>query len=373
MVSLAFVDCPLEIFFGMEAALKNSFDLSTWSPELRRALISIRPDFFGLSPEQQLLLRMNLPVADRQAIVAALLAAHGHDQSLELAEKESTGRLETSVQHRINEWLQPLIGIGEDAFSFNESFRPDRALLDFRTLLDYDRDDHEYQELARKELDPAYAPRPYAGALNWTWARCMFDGRLCYLTLSMAATHLIHCIENAAFIEVDRLILNRYVPRPDNGQAEKGFIRWSHRVEAGGQEALLGELQQRIWAYLAARQTDLQVEFNSQSRASTYLSDSSDPESTVEEQNLTIVFSDPRALVRVRLTSFLRDCRLMECPLDELACVERREADRVIQFVNEQHQELLRTFDTSVVPLRRRTKVLIHPGAFDALNGSEDR
>ena len=63
----------------------------------------------------------------------------------------------------------------------------------------------------------------------------------------------------------------------------------------------------------------------------------------------------------------------MEQPREKLTSLESPEAERVIRFVNEQHQELMRTFDPSVVPLRRWNKVLIHPDAFDALNGDEER
>jgi hypothetical protein len=36
----------------------NSYDPSAWQPALRRALISARPDFFGLSAEEQLRYRV---------------------------------------------------------------------------------------------------------------------------------------------------------------------------------------------------------------------------------------------------------------------------------------------------------------------------
>jgi len=138
-----------------------------------------------------------------------------------------------------------------------------------------------------------------------------------------------------------------------------------------GQEALLEELQRRVWAYANARLHELQTEFNGQTQAGTFLNNDRIPEGADDELNLRIVFSDPNALAQVRFTSFLRDCRAMERPQEELTLIESREAERVIRFVNEQFQELLRTFDASVVPLRRRNKVLIHPGLFDALGDAE--
>jgi hypothetical protein len=351
----------------------NSFDPLVWSPELRRALISARPDFFGMSPEQQLRFRVKLPSEDRQAIVAALLAMHGHSRPAEAAEQESNGRIAVPVQHRINEWLQPLIGIGEDSFSLNESYREGQSILDFPTLLDYDQEDHDYQEKALKDLDPTHPQRPYAGSMHWTWARCMLGGRLCYLNLSMAASHIVSGIEDLASAEIDRRIPHRYVPRPEHGRVEDGLIRWSQRVDAGGQEALHDELQRRVWGYANARLHDLQTELNGQSLTATFLNDDLAPENPKDEQHLSIVFSDPSALGQVRLTSFLRDCRAMEQPWEKLTLLQSREAERVIRFVNEQHQELMQTFDASVVPLRRRNKVLIHPDAFDALNDEGGR
>lgn len=364
---------PVPHLSRKEMVIDKQVDSSAWSPELRRALISVRPDFFGLPPDQQLRYRVKFPSKDRQAIVAALLAAHGHNLPAEVAEQESNGDIAAPVQHRVNEWLQPIIGIGEDSFSLNESLRVDQSILDFPTLLSYDRDDHEFQEQARTEVEPSHVPRRYAGALNATWARCMLGGRLCYLTLSVAASRIGNRIEDAAGTEIDRIIRHRYVPRPENGHVEDGLVRWSHRVEAGGQESLLEELQLRVWTYANARVLELHTELNDQPRTGTFLNDDPVPESAEDEQRLRIVFSDPSALAQVRFTSFLSDCRALEHPAEELILVERREADRVVCFVSEQYEELLRTFDANVVPLRREIKVLIHPGAFDAFNSDEDR
>jgi hypothetical protein len=351
----------------------NSFDPLAWSPELRRALISVRPEFFGLPADQQMRYRVKLPRQDRQAIVAALLAAYGHPQPSEVADQESNGHIEVPLQNRINEWLQPLVGIGEDAFSLNESFRPEQTILDFPTLLSYDEDDHEFQEQARKEMDPTHLQWPYAGSLNATWARCIMGERLCYLTLYMAGLHIAHGIEKLANKVVARLIPHRYVPRSENGRTEGGFIEWSHRVEAGGQESLLEELQRQVWTYTHERVHELQAEFNGLSQSGTFFEAGPAPEASEDERHLRIVFSDPRALARVRFTTFLSDCRAMERPAEELNLIESREAARLIQFVDDRYQELLSTFDPKVVPMRRRTRVLIHPGAWDALNGGEDR
>lgn len=187
-------------------------ELTHWTPELRRAVMSVRPDYFALPLPDRLRYRVDLPKADRHSIVAALLKLHGHAHADSIARGEAERQVAVELQNQINQWLQPLIGIGENAFSLNEYFKPGRPLPDFSTLLAYDKDDHAFQEEAKAAEIPGYVRRPYMGALNGTWARCLRNGRLCYLTLTMAASRVIDHIDEAANEEVERLVPHRYVP-----------------------------------------------------------------------------------------------------------------------------------------------------------------
>lgn len=128
---------------------ESTTGLDRWSPELRRAVMVARPEFFAWSAEDQLRYRVKLPHDDREAVVAALLREHGERRPAALAKLESHGRVPLDLQNRINEWLQPLKGIGEDAFALNEHFAEGSSILDFETLLDYDRDDHAFQQDAQ--------------------------------------------------------------------------------------------------------------------------------------------------------------------------------------------------------------------------------
>ena len=345
-------------------------ELTQWQPELRRALIAVRPEYFDWSDDERLMYRVRLPNDDREAIIAALLKAHGRRRPVSTAKLESRGRISLELQNEINEWLQPLVGIGEDTFKLNEGFAEGSSILDFPTLLSYDQDDHSFQEEARKRDDSKRVPRPYAGALHSTWARCLIDGRLNYLTLSMAAWHLYATMQEVAADEIQRLLPHRYVAGPDDGKVERGLIRWDMRVQANGQEALLEELRRRVWAFEARRCDELLVEFKDRRMAATFLVNDPYPEGSKDENNLLVVFSDPEALARVRFTSFLRDCKALERPSEELKALEDREAQTILRYVNEQHGELLQTFDPRVVPLRRRRKVMMHPEALRDLDGN---
>lgn len=329
-----------------------------------------RPEFFAWSAEEQLRYRVKLPDDDREAVVAALLREHGERRPEALAKLESHGRVPLDLQNRINEWLQPLKGIGADAFALNEHFAEGSGILDFETLLDYDRDDHAFQQDANQRDHEGYQPEPYTGALHGTWARLLVDGRLCYVTLTMASWHLYGAMEDAARAEIEARLPHRHVRGPDDGKRdESGSIRWDMRVEAGGQEALLEELQRRVWEEQFRRRSELGQLFCESRQGLCFLDDNPWEYQDPGERNLLVVFSDPDALAAVRFASFLRDCRRIERPLVDLRTLEEREAQRMRDFVTAQHEDLVKNFDPKVVPLRKKLKVMIHP---EALRDLED-
>lgn len=329
-----------------------------------------RPEFFAWSADEQLRYRVKLPDDDREAVVAALLREHGERRPAALAKLESHGRVPLDLQNRINEWLQPLKGIGEDAFALNEHFAEGSSILDFETLLDYDQNDHAFQQDANQRDHEGYQPEPYTGALHGTWARLLVDGRLCYATLTMASWHLYGAMQDAARAEIEARLPHRHVRGPDDGKRdESGSIRWDMRVEAGGQEALLEELQRRVWEEQFRRRSELGRLFCESRQGLCFLDDHPWEYQDPGERSLLVVFSDPDALAAVRFASFLRDCRRIERPLADLRTLEDREAQRMRDFVTAQHEDLVKNFDPKVVPLPKKSKVMIHP---EALRDLED-
>ena len=329
-----------------------------------------QPAFFTWPAEEQLRYRVKLPDDDREAIVAALLREHGQRRPAALAKLESHGRVPLDLQNRINQWLQPLKGIGEDAFALNEHFAEGSSLLNFETLLDYDRDDHAFQQDAKQRDFKDYRPEPYTGALHGTWARVLLDGQLCYVTLMMASWHLQEAMEEAARVEIEARIPHRHVPGPEDGKRdERGSIRWDRRVEASGQEALLDELKHRVWEEQFRRRSELALLFCEQRHGACFLDNQPWEHEDPEERNLLVVFSDPDALAAVRFTSFLRDCQRIERPLTELRALEAQEVKRMRDFVAAQHEDLVKNFDPKVVPLRKKLKVTIHPEALRGMEG----
>lgn len=342
----------------------TNLHLDRWSPALRRAVIAAQPEFFTWSPQQQDAWRLMLTPDDRTAIIRTLLAARA-DTAVYIGDE----RLPETVQDQINEQIQPLIGLGTDAFHLIEWLPQGTTILDFDTLLAYDQDNHAFQERVRAEDNPSHTPQPYYGALRSCWASALVDGRLVYLTLSMAASWLHDAICEAASEELDRRIPHRYVPGPDDGKQEAGGVRWDKRLDAGGNEALFRELRHRVHDYEYSRWQVLQLEWDTRKRRGTYeFFETWSP----AKQHLRIVFPDRHVLGDVHFDSFMADCRRSQRSIDELHAAAAIEVARVRTFIAEQHDDIERNFDPRVTPLRPRPKILIAPGVLDGLVDDEE-
>lgn len=341
-------------------------DFHHWSPELRRAVMKVRPEYFTWAKEERDRYGVAIPPEDRKAVDVALLRSlfERDFESLELAE-EAVDELPLECRDRWNETILPLTGIGEDCFFLNEYFADGRSILDFQSLRDYDADDYAFQEEHRLKDIPAYEPKPYRGDLHYNWARLFVDGAFTYGTLSMASRYIQALASEAASDRLDALVPHEYVPGPEHRkQDEKGFIRWDMRMKAGGKEGVIDELQHRLWAYEAARLDVLREEWDRKGFRGVYLLDASEN----GERNLHFVFTDKEILSDIRFHSFLRDCRAAKRDSGELQRAVEIECATAIRFMDEQYAEVVRTYDPKVAPLRRRKDIMVAPGVLDRLD-----
>ena len=344
----------------MEAASR----LIHWSPALRRALMKVRPEYFGWLPTEQERYGVAIPEEDHERLCQALLQELWNRKIRSpKAAARAASRLPLVEQHRWNEIVLPLTGIGDDCFFLNEGFSAGRSILDFPTLLAYDENDYRFQEEARRKDDSTYEGGNYRGSLHLTWARLFVGAQFTYATLSMAAGYILCALEETASALIQELIPHRYVPGKSHGKVEGKCYRWDRRLDAGGQEALLDELQHRTWAHTHERYENLLTEWESHGTGGVYLIDVSEP----PEHNIHFVFGDTRALGAVRFRSFMKDCRAIERPVDELQRAVEDETVEIKRFVRKEYEELQRTFDPAVVHLRKRRKILVHKEAFDGL------
>jgi hypothetical protein len=336
--------------------------LKRWPPELRRAMMRVRPEFFSWSRQNRERYGANLPETDRHPLEAALMKElFGARMRSWKREVDGNKRIPLRQLNRWNEAILPLVGIGEDCFYLNEWLGKNTTILDFPTLRDYDEDDYHYQENARKRDDPCYASKPYRGNLYLSWARLFVDGKFTYATLSMTAGYLFSHLEEVADTVIETRIPHRYVSGKNHGKPQGESFQWDMRLMADGQEGLLEELQHRVFEYTHARYDALLTDWDRANKRGVYWVDTSEP----QECNVHIVFTDKDALSAVRCQSFVRDCRAITRETDELKDAVREEETKIKAFITQQHRDLLQTFDPKIKRLRRRQKILIHKDAFE--------
>ena len=336
--------------------------LERWRPELRRAMMRVRPEFFAWSARKRERYGADLPEEDErrlhQTLIKELFGAKARSWK-----RDTTGG-KTIPLRELNHWneaILPLVGVGEDCFFLNEWFGENKTILNFPTLRAYDEDDYYFQEDARKREDLLYASKTYRGSLYLTWARLFVEQKFTYATLSTAAGYIYAQLEDGAADDIEKRIPHRYIPGKNHGKIKGKNFQWDMRAEANGQEDLLEELQRRVFDYTRERYDVLLTDWDRAKRRGVYCVDMSEP----QEHNVHFIFSDKEALSAVRFRSFVRDCRAIERRIDELTQVIEEETTKLKSFILRQHQELLQTFDPRVKPLRRRRQILIHKNAFD--------
>lgn len=103
----------------------------------------------------------------------------------------------------------------------------------------------------------------------------------------------------------------------------------------------------------------LLTEWDAACRSCIYLFDESEP----PEANVHFVFADKGALEAVRFRSFVRDCRAIERPATELERAVSAEMALLERFIEEQHAEVIRSYDPKVTRFRERRMVMLVKGA----------
>lgn len=330
---------------------------------IKRAIMSVKPEYFSWSVEAQERYRVSMPKADRFHFEQKLLKALFNIQVKTEKEMERAFNTFNDEQYLLfNSSILSLTGIGDDLFSLNE-YLGDKTLLDFNTLYDYDYDDYCFQEESRKKDSPCYISQPYRGTLYYRWARLNIDGVFHYATLSCLAEYLLGRIEELGFEKIDELIPHEYIDGPNHGKQEgRGFL-YDKRIDAVGLEPQLEELRDRFNSYTSERHQVLAKDFDRRDQRRVYLLD----RSTAQEPQMDFIFSDKKALQAVRLKHFMEDCRRIIGDSKEVEVFVEEERKAVLDYLERMHQDILHNFNPRIIKFRRKRKVVLADGALQDL------
>lgn len=231
-------------------------------------------------------------------------------------------------------------GIGEDLFFLNDTFHDGETLAHFRTVGDWDRDDHAYQQEARQR-DFGSAPQPYRGSLYGEWARCVVDDQLAYLSLYHLHHYVAADLENRADDRIKTLVPHRFKANPDHGTRTAGGFVWSMGKDAQGLEDVLRALEKARDDHIQQVTQRLGEEAHANTTPQVWFFRTHWPYEPHWEHHYAAVFLNAEASDRVRWTSFVSDVATIAGDEADLAEVMEREGAAIESVLNDLYATLM--------------------------------
>lgn len=338
-------------------------------PIFNRLLMWLNPAYFNLPLQEQE--RFRLQLSDAQQTKTAIFLLDALFNIKTETEKQSDAaweQLDNEQKNLYNAYTTLLRGIGENSFYLNEFFAEGRSLKDYKNLYDYDLDDFNFQQLARKEEaekegSSPYQIKPYRLYLSHRWARFIDDGCFYYATISSLSFYLHSEVEEFINEQIDRLIPHTYKEGRHHGKSDEGGVRWDMRVDASGLEDPLDELKRRCYRYEVMLIEKMDEQCHQQMPTGVYLL----PKDVYGDPHLDLVVQNIEAAKGIHFKTFLRDCRALQNSNEALAAFVADAKQEADCFLRKQYQDVMANFDPKIKKFQKRRKLIIAPGAEDDL------
>lgn len=329
----------------------------------RKALIAADSMYHAWPKEQQEHFRANMDEAARLRVRTVLLR---EIKDIDCTPENVDAFWDELPIDELNElnWANLLTqGIGEDWVFLNESLAENTSLLSFKTLYDYDFDNHLFQETANREQCSDYQARDYYALRFMCWARLIINERLYYANLYSLADYITSHLDEQSSDELQALIPHNYRSGKLHGvETEGGDFHWDMQLDAKGKERQLRELQKRWYQYLQQRWISLSQELLNQPAAAYYLDTSERG-----EFNCDFIFNNKTALQQIRWRHLVEDCTLIQANADDVISLKKQEWLIAKQWLNDNYQDIMQNFDPNVIPLQPKRKILLAPNVLDSL------
>ena len=323
-------------------------------PELRQAIIKANSDYFSWDKARQEKYGQDIPEAEYKIIKGHLYKTLF---GITLKNDDAEDQCTPEQTFLFNQAILPLAGMGDNCFFLNEM--GSKGALDFETWYDYDFDDHEFQESSNAGVQEGYTIRPYKGRTYPRWARMLIDDKFYYVTLLTEAGFLCNALSEVEHDYINELIPYDFVEGKNHGKKEKGGSLWDMRRDANGLEAQLDELETRLWDYQRSRHDYLVDQcFNEQHKAVYFVDVSGDE----LDPCMTIIASDPSVMKEIHFKSIVADCRRYEQEASAVLLCAESEKALLKSFLKNQFDDIMANFDTKVVKLKKKRKVIVCDG-----------
>lgn len=204
-----------------------------------------------------------------------------------------------------------LRGIGKNYFHLNEFFAEDENMLTFKTLYDFDLDNHEFQEQAT--IDDENFPNKttkelYKMRMNYYWARAIIENDFYYLSLASPGIYLHNKIEEDLREFIEKLIPHEYVEGEDFGRGSDGLFTLDYRIEANGKEKELEDLKDYYNFKISnSLYEDLMNYFFNNPKNKIWIEKSNSNDNT--DPHLSYIFSDIDVIKNIRFDNWEEDTK----------------------------------------------------------------
>jgi hypothetical protein len=331
---------------------------------VNRLLMTLDPLFFSYSTGEQNTRRQRFDWSHSEKIYSFL---YKELFGLTYDEEEDEEVLSDPQTRLLNAHTTALLGIGENSFRLCEFQSKDFDLTSFASLYDYDLAEFEYQREAWKRQSPgSWKDKDYRLLLNHDWARLLDSkGDFYYTTLSSLSRHLYDELESEKSHSIELLIPHKLVDGPNHGINTKGGILWDMKTEAYALEAQLDELKARARQYLNDVCDRLSEQFHKDSDCAVYFLKYFDD---AHSPRWDVVVKNGSTAKKITFTAILSDCQKLLRPNEEIEAIKSQEVEKLKHFITEAHRDILDNFDSTVVPLKKKMKIVMSPRALDDLS-----
>jgi hypothetical protein len=337
-------------------------DITEIALAARKALMVADSHYFAWPAKQQECFRATMDEKTRQKVQCVLIDCLF---GIKCSSQELANTWDDIPFPKLNvlNWANLLTqGIGEDYICLNEFMAEGKSLLDFSTLYDFDYDDYQFQEEARKQDCPDYEGVEYFAVQHPFWVRLLIQEQFYYASFMSLATYFLDEIKSAGDDHIDQLIPHDYVDGKNQGKPEKGGFLLDMKLDAGGLEAQLEELQSRWYIYQRERWYTLSKMFSTLPSAVFILDQDED-----EDPHRFYIFNNASTLKQIRWQHFLSDCKSLITDFSVMEDQFKKEIDDAMSWLSENHRDIVENFDPKIIKLRKKMKIIISPGAMEDL------
>ena len=346
----------------------------------RKALIYANPLYLSLQSTEQADYRINRPEADDVKIVSYIEKAiadymNNHLDDLPVFNQSGSFEFENEDEKEeywlseiavfLKNWVNLLAcsGVGVP-FVFNELNAEKKDLLKKNfTLKDY----HIGQvDIQQKLTEDEPFPEDKYKFFYWSaWVRLITDGKFYYGTICSVADYINCNVKDYAETIINKLIPHEFVEGENNNQKTDGGFTWDYRVDAGGKEKQLDELNNR-WHKYQKIMTDA-IDKKQEKLAPKVFIKTEFQNGTLVDPHITIIINNLKAGEMLTISRIMEDISMVESDFAEVEKLISRQNAKAKAFIEEQYQDIEENFDPTIVKFKKRMKVVIAPNTFDNL------